>query len=187
MESKAVFFFRGSPGNPYEFSPRPPGLSTMDAEIAAEIAPGARFGPHDDQFLAWSMLILGERKKTHGLQGLSTPCIGDGKNPTFNRNPYGYINPYYWVDDHAQLYGNNGSWSTLAHMDCGERKRVGSIHILQLFIAIRLKHAVGKTRGCQPKNRGGPPKSLILIGFSIINKPSILGYLYFWVDTYMDC
>ena len=23
----------------------------MDAEIAAEIAPGARFGPHDDQFL----------------------------------------------------------------------------------------------------------------------------------------
>ena len=25
--------------------------------------------------------------------------IGDGKNPTFNRNPYnGYMNPYYWVD-----------------------------------------------------------------------------------------
>ena len=34
--------------------------------------------------------------------------IGDG-HPTFNRNPYnGYINPYYWVDDHP-LYGNNGS------------------------------------------------------------------------------
>ena len=30
--------------------------------------------------------------------------------PPFNRNPYnGYINPYYWVDDHALLYGNNGS------------------------------------------------------------------------------
>ena len=29
---------------------------------------------------------------------------------TFNRNPYnGYINPYYWVDDHPLLYGNNGS------------------------------------------------------------------------------
>ena len=28
----------------------------------------------------------------------------------FNRNPYnGYINPYYWVDDHPLLYGNNGS------------------------------------------------------------------------------
>ncbi len=26
--------------------------------------------------------------------------IGDG-HPTFHRNPYnGYINPYYWVDDH---------------------------------------------------------------------------------------
>ena len=30
--------------------------------------------------------------------------------PLFNRNPYnGYINPYYWVDDHPLLYGNNGS------------------------------------------------------------------------------
>ena len=36
-------------------------------------------------------------------------CIGDG-HPTFNRNPYnGYIIPYYWVDDHPLLYGNNGS------------------------------------------------------------------------------
>ena len=35
--------------------------------------------------------------------------IGDG-HPTFNRNPSnGYINPYYWVDDHPLLYGNNGS------------------------------------------------------------------------------
>ena len=35
--------------------------------------------------------------------------IGDG-HPTFNRNPYnGYIKPYYWVDDHPLLYGNNGS------------------------------------------------------------------------------
>ena len=35
--------------------------------------------------------------------------IGDG-HPTFNRNPYnGYLNPYYWVDDHPLLYENNGS------------------------------------------------------------------------------
>ena len=35
--------------------------------------------------------------------------IGDG-HPTFSRNPYnGYINPYYWVDDHPLLYGHNGS------------------------------------------------------------------------------
>ena len=35
--------------------------------------------------------------------------IGDG-HPTFHRNPYNwYINPYYWVDDHPLLFGNNGS------------------------------------------------------------------------------
>ena len=59
-------------------------------------------------------------------------CIGDG-HPTFNRNPYnGYINPYYWVDDHPLLYGNNGSLdpgtseysqgqcqqSTISHLVC---------------------------------------------------------------------
>ena len=28
----------------------------------------------------------------------------------FLKNPYnGHINPYYWVDDHPLLYGNNGS------------------------------------------------------------------------------
>ena len=37
-------------------------------------------------------------------------------------NPYnGYINPYYWVDDHPLLYGNNGSGSTLAHMKSRHR------------------------------------------------------------------
>ena len=36
--------------------------------------------------------------------------LGMGKIPPLNRNPYnGYINPYYWVDDHPLLYGNNGS------------------------------------------------------------------------------
>ena len=30
--------------------------------------------------------------------------------PPLIGNPYnGYINPYYWVDDHPPLYGNNGS------------------------------------------------------------------------------
>ena len=41
--------------------------------------------------------------------------IGDG-HLTFNRNPYNlYINPYYWVDDHPLLYGNNGSLDPIAH------------------------------------------------------------------------
>ena len=41
--------------------------------------------------------------------------IGDG-HQTFNRNPYnGYINPYYKVDDHPLLYGNNGSLDPGTH------------------------------------------------------------------------
>ena len=38
--------------------------------------------------------------------------------PPLIGNPYnGYINPYYWVDDHPLLYGNNGSLdpSTFGH------------------------------------------------------------------------
>ena len=44
------------------------------------------------------------------VPGSKVANIRDGRPPTFNRNPYnGYINPYYWVDDHPLLYGNNGS------------------------------------------------------------------------------
>ena len=44
--------------------------------------------------------------------------IGDG-HPTFNRNPYnGYINPYYWVDDHPLVYGNNGSLDPGTYSPC---------------------------------------------------------------------
>ena len=32
-------------------------------------------------------------------------------------NPYnGYINPYYWVDDHPLLYGNNGNLDPSTHL-----------------------------------------------------------------------
>ena len=43
-------------------------------------------------------------------QGRSTPwSLGMGDLPPLIGNPYnGYINPYYWVDDHPLLYGNNG-------------------------------------------------------------------------------
>ena len=45
----------------------------------------------------------------HMCHGQKSRFFGDG-HPTFNRNPYnGYINPYYWVDDHPLLYGNNES------------------------------------------------------------------------------
>ena len=54
-----------------------------------------------------------EFSMSHMCQGLNSLywgwSSGDG-HPTFNRNPFnGYINPYYWVDDHPLLYGNNGS------------------------------------------------------------------------------
>ena len=36
--------------------------------------------------------------------------LGMGNIQPLIGNPYnGYINPYYWVDDHPLLYGNNGS------------------------------------------------------------------------------
>ena len=35
------------------------------------------------------------------------PLIGNPCN--------GYINPYYWVDDHPLLYGNNGSLDPRTH------------------------------------------------------------------------
>ena len=41
--------------------------------------------------------------------------------PPLIGNPYnGYINPYYWVDDHPLLYGNNGSLdpSTFRRCSC---------------------------------------------------------------------
>ena len=49
--------------------------------------------------------------------GQKSRFVGDGRPPTFNRNPYnGYINPYYWVDDHPLLYGNNGSLDPGTHV-----------------------------------------------------------------------
>ena len=59
--------------------------------------------------------------------------IGDG-HPTFNRNPYnGYINPYYWVDDHPLLYGNNGSLDpgTYAWLDLTIRPREHETQVLE--------------------------------------------------------
>ena len=40
----------------------------------------------------------------------SRVLLGMGDLPPLIGNPYnGYINPYYWVDDHPLLYGNNVS------------------------------------------------------------------------------
>ena len=47
--------------------------------------------------------------RSNMCHGQKSRFFGDG-HPTINRNLYnGYINPYYWVDDHPLLYENNGS------------------------------------------------------------------------------
>ena len=100
--------------------------------------------------------------------------IGDG-HLTFNRNPYnGYINPYYWVEFPIP-YGNNGSWSTLAHLDAPlESDNLHSKHPLQQstiigvwlprpFVAIPkwwmvvMAKTMAQKKCCQFK----PPKSYI--------------------------
>ena len=49
--------------------------------------------PQVGSYVTWSKLPI--------LGMVIPPLVG---------NPYnGYINPYYWVDDHSPLHGNNGS------------------------------------------------------------------------------
>ena len=62
--------------------------------------------------------------------------------PPFNRNPYnGYINPYYWVDDHPLLYGNNGS------LDPGTYNEVKLIQSLQVARGWFMLFMVTKSSG----------------------------------------
>ena len=68
--------------------------------------------------------------------------IGDGHH-TFNRNPYNrYINPYYWVDDHPLLYGNNGSLDPGTYEYNWESARYQ--HLLIIFTASQ-KYTLGKS------------------------------------------
>ena len=155
--------------------------------------------------------------------------------PPLIGNPYsGYINPYYWVDDHPLLYGNNGSLDPSTYTcfcffavatcddeihlfdeNCfllnnpifegdfcfsdfngihkhickalrgphhtihsptflGNKKNRQTVSMLQFFTSPSCS-ASCLYMGVS-KNRGGPPKSFILIGFSIINHP-------FWGPT----
>ncbi len=67
---------------------------------------------HVSECTLWSTSIArnGKYPLFQMCHGQKSRFIGDGRPPTFNRNPYnGYINPDYWVDDHPPLYGNNGS------------------------------------------------------------------------------
>ena len=53
--------------------------------------------------------ISNPRKKDTCEPGSKLLVLGMVIQPLIG-NPYnGHINPYYWVDDHPLLYGNNGS------------------------------------------------------------------------------
>ena len=57
--------------------------------------------------------------------------LGMGNLQPLIGNPYnGYINPYYWVDDHPLLYGNNGSLDASTHVfDEFGRARAGILNL----------------------------------------------------------
>ena len=54
--------------------------------------------------------LEGQRPRKKHIVPWSKVAILGMVIPPLIGNPYdGYINPYYWVDDHPLLYGNNGS------------------------------------------------------------------------------
>ena len=71
----------------------------FEKELYAHVENARAIGtPFHPQDLSWKICAT-----------VKSRYIGDGHH-TFNRNPYNrYINPYYWVDDHPLLDGNNGS------------------------------------------------------------------------------
>ena len=85
--------------------------------------------------------------------------IGDG-HPTFNRSPYNwYIKPYYWVDDHPLLYGNNGSLDPSTCSQCSTPmkssssplKNDGWKTIHSFWGPVTLQGRTVKPRGCRYK------------------------------------
>ena len=63
------------------------------------VSKNSGFSPKID---AWNRLWTNEPGSKLVVLGMAIPSL--------IRNPHNvYINPYYWVDDHPLLYGNNGS------------------------------------------------------------------------------
>ena len=77
--------------------------------------------------------------------------------PPLIGNPYnGYINPYYWVDDHPLIYGNNGSLdpstcpvSSFCIVSCdfstlqGSRRPVSKGHLHPSYHLFTQTHIIG--------------------------------------------
>ena len=96
----------------------------------------------------------GNRKVKHGGRLYITICamvkrrvfLGMGDLPPLIGNPYnGYINPYYWVDDHPLLYGDNGSLGPGTY----DSSEFGAV-------IIKLSHCSLHDPSCQPSQRHTP-------------------------------
>ena len=105
----------------FQILPQLQGTTLPETNISPENRPLEKEIPiGNHHFLGAKMLVSGRVSfEKHSLKlacaMVKSRNIGDG-HPTFNRNPYnGYINPYYWVDDHPLLYGNNGSLDPGTH------------------------------------------------------------------------
>ena len=67
------------------------------------------------QALSLKRLEKSDEKSEKNEPGSKLLVLGMVIQPLIG-NPYnGYINPYYWVDDHPLLYGNNGSLDPSTH------------------------------------------------------------------------
>ena len=69
-----------------------------------------RKGPISESFILPFLGAPDRKTYTYTYVPWSKVAILGMVIPPLIGNPYnGYINPYYWVDDHPLLYGNNGS------------------------------------------------------------------------------
>ena len=109
--------------------------------------------PWDDFIFTYQLPIVpGSKLLVLGM--VIQPLIG---------NPYnGYINPYYWVDDHPLLYGNNGSLdpSTINH----EQSNIHTVNIPLSHGSYRSKHHFSIYNPPVFKTNGwNPPKNLVFL------------------------
>ncbi len=67
------------------------------------------------------------------------PLIGNPRILILGYN--GYINPYYWVDDHPLLYGNNGRLDPIAQMMMSSRGVYNHLQYLTRYLGSVIPHS----------------------------------------------
>ena len=97
-------------------------------------------------------------------------------------NPYnGYINPYYWVDDHPLLYGNNGSLDPSTGSGL-----VGLVGLVAGWVDVGWMYITGQMKS-RPKTRvWGPQMVVNCKGIPLISGKSRL-VKYYSLARYIYC